>query len=81
MAAAKQAGEPHFYLMELEVGVTIDGRHKSNIARLINTSCSPNCCTQKWVDAATGESNVLLSLSSHVTQGVTDGMSCRADAG
>lgn len=62
MAAAKQVGAPHFYLMELEGGVTIDGRHKSNIARLINTSCSPNCCTQKWVNAATGEYNAPLSL-------------------
>jgi SET domain-containing protein len=54
MVAAKQAGEPHFYLMELQAGCTIDGRHKSNIARLINTSCAPNCRTQKWTDAATG---------------------------
>ncbi len=54
MLAAKQAGEPHFYLMELQPGRTIDGRHKSNIARLINTSCAPNCRTQKWTDASTG---------------------------
>ncbi|KAL0040075.1 hypothetical protein WJX79_005221 [Trebouxia sp. C0005] len=58
MVAAKLAGEPHFYLMELQPGRTIDGRHKSNIARLINTSCAPNCRTQKWTDAATGETRV-----------------------
>ncbi len=55
MVAAKTAGEPHFYDMELAPGLTIDGRAKSNIARLINTSCSPNCSTQKWTDAATGD--------------------------
>ncbi|KAL0022877.1 hypothetical protein WJX77_002936 [Trebouxia sp. C0004] len=58
MVGAKLTGEPHFYLMELQPGRTIDGRHKSNIARLINTSCAPNCRTQKWTDAATGETRV-----------------------
>ena len=54
MVAAELAGEPHFYLMEVQAGRTIDGRHKSNIARLINTSCAPNCRTHKWTDASTG---------------------------
>lgn len=54
MVVAKQAGEAHFYLMEVQAGRTIDGRHKSNIARLINTSCAPNCRTHKWTSAATG---------------------------
>ena len=32
--------------------------HKANISRLINSSCQPNCRSQKCVDAATGEVRV-----------------------
>lgn len=55
---AKARGERNFYLMEINSSTTIDARHKSNIARLINSSCKPNCETQKWHDAATGEVRV-----------------------
>lgn len=67
MVAAKQAGEPHFYLMELQPGRTIDGRHRSNIARLINTSCAPNCRTQKWTDASTGTHAAPVMMSQYYT--------------
>ena len=36
----------------------IDARHKGNLARLLNSSCDPNCETQKWHDAGTGEVRV-----------------------
>ena len=39
-------------------GLYIDARRKGNTARLINSSCEPNCETQKWHDAATGEVRV-----------------------
>jgi SET domain-containing protein len=55
MRAANEAGEPHFYMMELSPGLVIDARKKGNLARLINSSCDPNCESQKWHDAATGE--------------------------
>jgi len=55
---AKACGERNFYLMEINSGTIIDARHKSNIARLINSSCKPNCETQKWRDAGTGEIRV-----------------------
>ena len=58
MEAARQQGEPHFYMMELSPGLVIDARSKGNVARLINSSCDPNCETQKWRDAATGEMRV-----------------------
>jgi len=54
MQVAKQTGEPHFYMMELSPGLIIDARDKGNVARLINSSCAPNCQSQKWHDAATG---------------------------
>lgn len=55
MRAASEAGEPHFYMMELGPNQVIDARKKGNLARLINSSCDPNCVTQKWTDAATHE--------------------------
>ena len=44
-----------FYMMEHSPGIIIDARLKGNLARLINSSCDPNCLTQKWRDAATDE--------------------------
>jgi hypothetical protein len=58
MEDAKQRQEPHFYMMEMAPGLIIDARRKGNIARLLNSSCDPNCETQKWHDAATGEVRV-----------------------
>lgn len=54
MQWAKANNEPHFYMMELAPGLIIDARNKGNVARLINSSCAPNCESQKWHDAATG---------------------------
>ena len=54
MQTAKLTGEPHFYMMELAPGLIIDARSKGNVARLINSSCAPNCESQKWHDAANG---------------------------
>lgn len=54
MQVAKQTGEPHFYMMELAPGLIIDARSKGNVARLINSSCAPNCESQKWHDASNG---------------------------
>jgi len=45
-------------MMEMAPGLIIDARPKGNIARLLNSSCDPNCETQKWHDAATGEVRV-----------------------
>ena len=36
----------------------MDARWKGNVARLLNSSCDPNCQTQKWHDAATGEPRI-----------------------
>ena len=56
--ACKAAGETNFYLMQLSAGKIIDARHKGNVSRLINSSCDPNCETQKWTDASTDETRV-----------------------
>ena len=49
-----------FYMMEHSSGIIIDARLKGNFARLINSSCDPNCETQKWRDAATEEASLLI---------------------
>lgn len=58
MEAARLNGDPHFYMMELCPGLVIDAKPKGNVSRLLNSSCEPNCETQKWRDAATGEMHV-----------------------
>ena len=58
MAESRAQGHHHFYMMEMGGGLVIDAMYKGNIARLLNSSCAPNCETQKWHDAATGEVRV-----------------------
>lgn len=58
MWEAKKVHERNFYMMEISGNYVIDARHKANISRLINSSCQPNCRSQKCVDAATGEVRV-----------------------
>ncbi|GIL75955.1 hypothetical protein Vretifemale_5643 [Volvox reticuliferus] len=69
MEHARMNGEPHFYIMELSAGLYIDARRKGNIARLINSSCDPNCETQKWHDASTGEIRVGIFSSRDIAPG------------
>lgn len=54
MVKARNSGELHFYIMELSPGLYIDAAHVGSNARFMNSSCDPNCETQKWKDAATG---------------------------
>ncbi len=58
MAESRAQGHHHFYMMEMSSGLVIDAMYKGNVARLLNSSCAPNCETQKWHDAATGEVRV-----------------------
>lgn len=60
---------PHFYMMEMAPGMVIDARKKGNIARLLNSSCDPNCITQKWRDASTGEIRVGIFAKRDVQKG------------
>ena len=38
----------NFYVLTLDAGLVIGAGCKSNLARFINHSCSPNCEIQKW---------------------------------
>ena len=54
MMTARKRGAVHFYIMELSKGLYIDAEHNGSNARFMNSSCDPNCETQKWKDASTG---------------------------
>ncbi len=58
LLACKDKNEPNFYLMEITPSQIIDARFCGNNARFINSSCYPNCETQRWVDASTNETRV-----------------------
>ena len=68
-AAAFAAGDPTVYYMALTLGLSIDARTRGNVARLINSSCAPNCVAQVWTDAATGEPRVGIFTSQDVRAG------------
>ena len=57
---ANSIGQESFYLMELQPDCIVDARTKGSVARFFNSSCGPNCETQKWHDAATGEPIMIL---------------------
>lgn len=73
MEAARAANEPCYYIMELSQGLYIDARRKGNLARLLNSSCDPNCETQKWHDAATGEPRVGIFAKRDIEPGEVGG--------
>lgn len=45
---AHETNTNNFYMLTLDQGLVIDAGQKSNHARFINHSCSPNCETRKW---------------------------------
>lgn len=42
---------------------------RGNIARFINSSCAPNCESQKWHDAATGEIRIGIFAAREIEAG------------
>ena len=48
MEEQRLLGQAHFYIMGLGPGLFIDAHRRGNLARLLNSSCEPNCETQKW---------------------------------
>lgn len=47
-----------YYMMDLTNDLLVDAKFKSNLSRFINSSCEPNCKTQKWTDTSTGQTHV-----------------------
>ncbi|KAI8475312.1 MAG: hypothetical protein J3K34DRAFT_365702 [Monoraphidium minutum] len=69
MEAQRQLGQRHFYIMDLGHGLYIDALRRGNHGRLLNSSCEPNCETQKWHDAATNEVRVGIFAARDVAAG------------
>ena len=68
--ADKKRGEDNFYLMEVRGNqITRRAGHKGNLSRFINSSCQPNCETQKWQDGSTGETRVGIFAIQDIPQG------------
>lgn len=57
----------NFYMLTLDAGLVIDAGRKSNHARFINHSCSPNCETQKW--RARGEPRIGIFARENIRAG------------
>jgi hypothetical protein len=69
MRTASATGQHSYYIMELGQGLYVDARTKGNMARLLNSSCQPNCETQKWTDAATGEQRIGIFAKREIAPG------------
>jgi hypothetical protein len=63
MEAQRRLGQHHFYIMELGPGLFIDALRRGNHARLLNSSCEPNCETQKWCVLFGGRCSTVLCVS------------------
>lgn len=49
-----------YYMMDLTNDLLVDAKFKGNFSRFINSSCEPNCQTQKWTDPSTGQTHVCI---------------------
>lgn len=47
-----------YYMMDLNNELLVDAKVKGNLSRFINSSCEPNCQTQKWTVGSTGQTHV-----------------------
>lgn len=54
----QRRGNSDYYMMEISSDHVLDAADKGNLSRFINSSCAPNCETQKWNDATTGQCRV-----------------------
>jgi len=69
MWEARRVGEPNFYMMQISNNLVIDAREMGNMARLINSSCDPNCRAEVWTDAATLEQRVGIFALRDIAEG------------
>lgn len=54
----KHEGNKSIYVIHLTSTLYIDCMFKGNLSRFINSSCEPNCETQKWIDGSTGQTHI-----------------------
>lgn len=54
----KYEGSKSIYIIQLTSTLYIDCLFKGNMSRFINSSCQPNCETQKWIDGSSGQTHI-----------------------
>lgn len=69
LKSLQRRGESDYYMMEISSDHVLDAADKGNLSRFINSSCDPNCETQKWNDAATGQTHVGIFALSDISAG------------
>lgn len=55
---AQRQRSSEYYMMDLTNDLIVDAKFKGNWSRFINSSCEPNCATQKWTDSSSGQTHV-----------------------
>lgn len=54
----QRSGDMNYYIMDMHNDTFVDAEKKGNLSRFINSSCDPNCESQKWTEPAKGETHV-----------------------
>lgn len=69
LKAVQRRGDSDYYMMEISSDHVLDAAAKGNLSRFINSSCNPTCETQKWNDAATGQTRVGIFALNDISAG------------
>lgn len=54
----QRSSDLNYYIMDMHNETFVDAERKGNLSRFINSSCDPNCESQKWTEPARGETHV-----------------------
>ncbi|CAN8068660.1 unnamed protein product [Agarophyton chilense] len=66
---AQRLKSHEYYIMDLTNDLFVDAKFKGNLSRFINSSCDPNCATQKWTDSVTGQTHVGIFAKQNIPAG------------
>lgn len=69
LKAVQRRGDSSYFLMEITPDRFLDASNKGNLSRFINSSCSPNCATQKWIEASTGQTKIGIFAITDIAKG------------
>ncbi|CDF40304.1 unnamed protein product [Chondrus crispus] len=65
----QQEKSNEYYFMDLANDLLVDAKFKGNLSRFINSSCEPNCQTEKWYDSCTRQTHVGIFAIQDITPG------------
>lgn len=58
LADAEKNRKTEYYIMDMHDDFYVDAERRGNLSRFINSSCNPNCESQKWIDQRNGQTHV-----------------------